>query len=144
MKKFSAEIKDEKQLAGLAKKLAKTFKKGMVIGLTGGLGAGKTTFVRHLIKAMAPGKNWVVQSPTFGLIHQYATRPPIAHLDLYRLPEQAVVEALETTGFGDFSDGSWLVFIEWSDRLPKGAVVFDGHLHFEIAADGLGRRVTGG
>jgi len=143
MKDFSTSIKSERQLALLAKKIAKGLKGGEVIGLTGGLGAGKTTFVRYLVKALAPKKNILVQSPTFGLIHQYATRPPIAHFDLYRLPEKAVLETLETTGFRDFLDGKWLVLMEWSDRLPPGAVRFDGEVHFGFSKEGSRREVRG-
>jgi len=143
MKEFSLTIKNEKQLGVLAKKIAKSLKPGEVIGLTGGLGAGKTTFVRHLVKALAPKKNIVVQSPTFGLIHQYATRPPIAHFDLYRLPEKAVMETLETTGFRDFLDGKWLVLMEWSDRLPQESALLDAEIHFEFTAAEQSRRVVG-
>lgn len=143
MKDFSVVVNNEKQLAALAKKIAKSLKPGEVIGLTGGLGAGKTTFVRHLVKALAAKKNIVVQSPTFGLIHQYATRPPIAHLDLYRLPKNAVLETLETTGFRDFLDGKWLVLMEWSDRLPPGAVPLDGEIHLEFSDEVSSREVRG-
>ncbi len=71
----------------LARQLALFAKAGMVFLLQGDLGAGKSTFARAFIKALALGQaGFDVPSPTFSLIQTYPeTRVPVAHVDFYRL-----------------------------------------------------------
>src|SRR5262245_26009535 len=57
---------------------------GLVVGLVGPLGAGKTTLVRAVVDG-AGGNPAAVSSPTFVLVQEYPGRFPIAHLDVYRL-----------------------------------------------------------
>ena len=72
-------------LRRLAQELAFAVRPGDLIALHGDLGAGKTTFAREVILAMAPDTP-EVPSPTFTLVQSYATpRMAIAHFDLYRL-----------------------------------------------------------
>ncbi|MCU0750053.1 MAG: tRNA (adenosine(37)-N6)-threonylcarbamoyltransferase complex ATPase subunit type 1 TsaE, partial [Akkermansiaceae bacterium] len=64
---------------------------GTVIGLVGGLGAGKTHWTKGFVAGM--GSPAEVTSPTFGLVHEYPSgRLPVFHLDFYRLnaPEELV------------------------------------------------------
>jgi len=61
----------------------------LVVTLSGDLGAGKTTFAKGFVAALAGGADVVVQSPTFALARTYPTTPPVHHLDLYRLHEQS-------------------------------------------------------
>src|SRR4051794_33472464 len=70
--------------------------RGLVIGLSGDLGAGKTQFVKGLARGLGIGER--VHSPTFTLVNIYGGgRLPLFHLDLYRLetPEQIVTAGLE-------------------------------------------------
>ena len=70
----------------LAKKMCSYFKDGAVITLEGDLGAGKTTFVRGLAKALHI--NEVVQSPTFNIMKLYLKGDrPLIHIDAYRLAD---------------------------------------------------------
>ncbi len=92
----------------LAAELAKLWKPGDVVLLSGELGAGKTTFVRGLLKSF--GHVGTVRSPTFNLIQTYPTTPPVMHADLYRL------ESAEGLGIEDYLD-EFVCLIEWPDRL---------------------------
>jgi tRNA threonylcarbamoyl adenosine modification protein YjeE len=86
---------------------------GDAIGLEGDLGAGKTTLVRAILRAL--GVSGEVPSPSFTLVQQYDTpRLKIAHYDLYRVADPAEVQEL---GLEDaIRDGA--VLIEWPERAP--------------------------
>ena len=86
-----------------AEQLAAKLKPGDIVFLIGGLGAGKTAFVRGLTRGL--GIQNTVQSPTFTIVNEYRSGPfPLFHFDLYRLDSE---EALYDIGFEDylFSDG---------------------------------------
>ncbi|MGB3414420.1 MAG: tRNA (adenosine(37)-N6)-threonylcarbamoyltransferase complex ATPase subunit type 1 TsaE [Microbacteriaceae bacterium] len=78
-------VEDISELAVLANQIAELLEAGDLLVLTGGLGAGKTTFTRSLAAAL--GVQDTVSSPTFILarVHQTETRVPLIHLDAYRL-----------------------------------------------------------
>jgi len=112
------DLPDEKTTAALATALAACARQGDVIGLSGPLGSGKTTFARYFIGARmgaGPGANQEVPSPTFTLVETYqpATGPAIWHFDLYRLetPEDAYELGIEDA----FAEG--IALIEWPERL---------------------------
>ncbi len=96
-----------------AKDLAGLLCPGDVVALDGVLGAGKTTLVRFLAKALgiAPDS---VSSPTFVLLHRYERegKPDLVHIDAYRLAP----EELDTLGLDAIEDGA-IVVIEWAERL---------------------------
>ncbi len=107
------------ELETLARKLALLLAPGDTITLRGDLGAGKTSFARALICAVAPGKPEVT-SPTFTLMQSYdvvlASGPEtLWHLDLYRLESATEAEAL---GLEEL----WphVVLIEWPEILGDG------------------------
>ncbi len=77
-------VKSEDELAEVASKIAAVLSPGDLLLLDGEMGAGKTTFTRYLMQALAPDQS--VSSPTFRLIHRYNTpKGSLYHLDLYRL-----------------------------------------------------------
>jgi tRNA threonylcarbamoyladenosine biosynthesis protein TsaE len=89
--------------------------KGSLIILTGPLGAGKTTLVQALAKAL--DSNAQVSSPTYTLIHEYPTpHGTLVHIDAYRLPS---TDALFELGLEDYLDRSRLVMVEWGEGLLK-------------------------
>lgn len=106
----------------LAKTIASTITGGEVFALTGGLGAGKTTFAKHLAKAL--GYKGRVTSPTFILNQTYTGKNPsnnarlfIHHLDLYRLENaDEVVQSGLTEHWGQPNS---ITIIEWADKAPK-------------------------
>ncbi len=95
----------------LAQQISLFAKVGMVILLRGELGAGKSTFARAFIKALAIAQNdFDVPSPSFSLIQTYhETRIPVAHVDLYRLGAKPDIEEL---GLHELVS-THLVLVEW-------------------------------
>jgi len=104
------------------------------IFLHGPLGAGKTTVVRGLLRAL--GEQGAIHSPTYGLVESYALGPgEIVHVDLYRLQGEADAEAL---GLRDSCHGGVLLLIEWPERAPAALPKPD--LMLTLAPEESGRR----
>src|SRR4030095_10715416 len=80
-------LPDEAPTRRRASRVAALARAGDVIGLAGGLGAGKTTFARAFIRARPGGESaGEVPSPTFTLVQVYELPgAPVWHFDLYRL-----------------------------------------------------------
>jgi tRNA threonylcarbamoyladenosine biosynthesis protein TsaE len=90
---------------------------GLVIGLSGDLGAGKTQLAKGIARGL--GITGRIHSPTFTLINQYQSgRLPFFHLDLYRLetPEQIIGAGLE-----EYFHPAGVTVIEWAERWPDAA-----------------------
>ena len=89
---------------------------GLVLALSGDLGAGKTVLVRGLARGL--GCRGRVHSPTFTLVNEYAGgRLPLLHLDLYRLETPA---ALASAGLEELPIAASVTVIEWAERLDLG------------------------
>jgi tRNA threonylcarbamoyladenosine biosynthesis protein TsaE len=96
----------------LGARLAVAARAGAIVYLRGDLGAGKTTFVRGLLRAFDPKA--VVKSPTYTLIEPYRFGTlTIMHFDLYRLRRAA---ELEDAGLRDAFTGDCLCLVEWPER----------------------------
>lgn len=88
---------------------------GLVIALSGDLGAGKTQLVKGIARGL--GVTSRIHSPTFTLVNQYSGgRLPLFHLDLYRLetPEQILSAGLE-----EYLRPDGVAVIEWAERMPE-------------------------
>ncbi len=97
---------------------------GTVVAFSGGMGMGKTAFVRGALKAY--GNDSFVSSPTFSLVHDYGGNPKVYHFDMYRVTD---IDDLYSTGFFDYLDENSVLFIEWSENiisaLPENTVFVD-------------------
>jgi len=100
----------------VAAALAAELKPGDVVLLRGGLGTGKTTFVRGAARALGVGEP--VTSPTFTIGHRYAGDVPVSHLDLHRLAGAGL--AAEDPGLlDDYLTADAIAFVEW----PEAAAI---------------------
>ena len=96
----------------LGERWGRAAQSGLVIGLSGDLGAGKTQFVKGLARGL--GIAMRVHSPTFALVNLYTGgRLTLFHLDLYRLdtPEQIAAAGLE-----DYLRPAGVTVVEWAER----------------------------
>jgi tRNA threonylcarbamoyladenosine biosynthesis protein TsaE len=85
---------------------------GMVIALSGELGAGKTQFVKGLARGL--GITTRVYSPSFALVNEYGGgRLPLFHLDLYRLETTKQIEA---AGLDEYLRAAGVTAIEWAEK----------------------------
>lgn len=100
----------------LGEKFGRAAKLGLIVALSGDLGAGKTQFVRGLARGLEiPAR---VHSPTFTLVNEYGGgRLKLFHLDLYRLetPQQIL-----SAGIEEFLQPDGVSVIEWAERLEAG------------------------
>ncbi|HEX5536846.1 MAG TPA: tRNA (adenosine(37)-N6)-threonylcarbamoyltransferase complex ATPase subunit type 1 TsaE [Sphingobium sp.] len=132
-------IRNEGDMMAAGAALAPCLRPGDIVALRGGLGAGKTTLVRGMLRAL--GLEEEAPSPTFAIVQPYAPPDvslPLAHVDLYRLdmPEEAAELGLDEY----LLDGA--LVIEWPERL--GAALWPDALMVDIAVapdDGI-RRLT--
>ncbi|HEV8021693.1 MAG TPA: tRNA (adenosine(37)-N6)-threonylcarbamoyltransferase complex ATPase subunit type 1 TsaE [Candidatus Lustribacter sp.] len=106
---------DQNALAAAAARLAKSLRAGDTLALSGELGAGKTTFVRALVRALH-GSDVPVSSPTFVFRHRYDGTPPIEHLDLFRIDDPADAADL---GLEEAFGPDRITVVEWPERLPE-------------------------
>ncbi|CAN5115381.1 bifunctional tRNA (adenosine(37)-N6)-threonylcarbamoyltransferase complex ATPase subunit type 1 TsaE/phosphotransferase [soil metagenome] len=114
-------LADEAQTLALGAVFAAALSPGLHLYLDGGLGAGKTTFVRGLLRAL--GHAGRVRSPTYALCEGYELQPPVAgieferiakiylyHFDFYRInPGDDWLDA----GFREAFEGDAVCLVEW-------------------------------
>lgn len=107
------EAPDQAATERIAAEIARLIRPGDLITLGGGLGVGKTTFARALIRSLCEDPGLEVPSPTFTLIQTYdAPRHPIVHADLYRVETP---QELDSLGWSETAEGAVLV-VEWAER----------------------------
>lgn len=111
---------------------------GAVLGISGPLGAGKTTLARGIARGMEIDAGYVVSSPTYTLMQSYpCAMGQLHHLDLYRIGGP---DDLESTGYRDHLGGETVLIIEWPEREPS--VLPPENLLVVIDYRGEGREVT--
>jgi tRNA threonylcarbamoyladenosine biosynthesis protein TsaE len=97
----------------LGEKFGRAADSGLVIALSGELGAGKTQFVKGLARGL--GISARVHSPTFTLVNEYGGgRLKLFHLDLYRLETRAQILS---AGLEEFLQPDGVAVVEWAERL---------------------------
>ena len=106
-------VPDLEAVTALAQRLAARLRAGDVVLLEGPMGAGKTTLTRALVAAL-DGDPDQVSSPTFTLMHHYAARLPVLHIDAWRLAD---AEELRAIGFDEALEAGGIACIEWPSRV---------------------------
>lgn len=128
-------LADEAATEALGARLARAMPPAdapLVLYLQGDLGAGKTTLVRGMLRAL--GESGVVRSPTYALLAEYEPGPAmrVLHLDLYRLNGPDELGAL---GLADYLPGSRAWLVEWPERAGgEGLPTPDARIHLEPVA----------
>ena len=92
--------------------LARDLPDGTVVALYGGLGAGKTAFVRGMARGL--GLDARVSSPTFTIVNEYLGARTLCHFDMYRLDSS---DELFDIGWEDYLRRGAVCAVEWSERV---------------------------
>lgn len=128
-------LTDEGATLAFAQRFAMDIVAPCSVALVGELGAGKTTFVRGVLRAL--GVAGAIKSPTYALVESYDTaKGTVHHLDAYRIES---VDDFAARGGFEYFEAPSIRFVEWPERL-QDAIVFDVVVRFDF--DGDGRRVT--
>jgi tRNA threonylcarbamoyladenosine biosynthesis protein TsaE len=133
----AADWRDEAQCAATAQALAaKSALRDAVVELDGPLGAGKTTFVRHLLHAL--GVQGHVKSPTYAVMEPYELPGGAAfHFDFFRFDDP---QEWEDAGFRDVYAGPGLKIAEWPDKAAGLLPAPDLRIVIEVGDDAHTRR----
>ncbi len=107
-------IKDKKHLPDASEKFLKLFGQKRIFAFHGSMGAGKTTIIKAICKAL--GAIDIVSSPTFTLVNEYRTTrgETIYHIDFYRIRKQ---EEVFDFGIEEYLDGVSYCFMEWPELI---------------------------
>jgi len=139
---LSIESKSAAQTEALGIRLACALSGGMLITLSGELGAGKTVFVRGIACGLNMPPGVLVTSPTYVLQHIYrGGRLTLYHIDAYRMGGGA--NEFESSGLAEcLNDSQSLVCLEWPDRLHDFKWPGD-HINVQVEhVDPQTRRIT--
>ncbi|WP_227817656.1 tRNA (adenosine(37)-N6)-threonylcarbamoyltransferase complex ATPase subunit type 1 TsaE [Nitrogeniibacter aestuarii] len=127
-----AHLKDEDDTLAMGAKIAPALTPGLVIYLVGDLGAGKTTLVRGLLRAL--GHTGSVKSPTYTLIEPYVvSRLNLYHFDFYRFtsPDEYLEAGLE-----EYFTNEGVCLVEWPDKAAPYVAAPDVEIGLTVAGDG--------
>ena len=102
------------QTESVGEEFVKTLHPGAVVAFYGGLGAGKTAFIRGMVKGI--GIDEYVTSPTFTIVNEYLGPIPVFHFDMYRLSGE---DELFDIGWEDYLKRGGICCVEWSENVPE-------------------------
>lgn len=125
-------ISDLCQLQALGVELGKLLCPGMVVGLQGLLGSGKTTLVRAIAVGLGCKHPEFVTSPTYVLVQEYSARCPIFHMDAYRLKNPR--DFLEMGGLEAF-DPEGVLLVEWEEKIRQYLPINRIHISLVITGE---------
>ena len=92
--------------------IVKQLQPGDICLLYGDMGMGKTTFVSKIMSHLS---FYDVSSPTYSIVQEYDSIPPVYHIDVYRVEGSSQIDLLDLDYYFDQKDH--ITFIEWPDRL---------------------------
>jgi len=147
LKTWQFESHSGKETIALGHRIAALLVPPKFLILRGDLGAGKTTLVKGIAKALDAAEPDEVTSPTFTLIHEYegsrsvnGGREPVMlyHLDLYRIQNERQLDSL---GLEELSGPDSLVLVEWGEKFPSVVKRSQGEIEMR-ATGGDSRSIT--
>lgn len=128
-------LKDEAATIAAGERIAAGLKPGDLLLLQGGLGAGKTTLARAIVRRLAGDPDLEVPSPSFALVQPYdMPAGPVLHADLYRLAHEGDISEL-----GLFDRPEAIVLVEWPERAPSLVSRANLNIRLDVPKDGRGR-----
>ncbi len=126
------DLPNESATIALAIKFAACVQAPLVLTFKGDIGAGKTTFIRALLRQL--GVSSTIKSPTFSLVESYfCTDFQLHHFDLYRIHDES---ELDFIGFRDYFSVNAVCCIEWPQRAPSHLLRVDVELSLSIKGAG--------
>ncbi|MFO0555019.1 MAG: tRNA (adenosine(37)-N6)-threonylcarbamoyltransferase complex ATPase subunit type 1 TsaE [Polyangiaceae bacterium] len=136
MPPFEVELPNRRSTKHLARSLARALRPSDLVVLSGALGAGKTFFVRAVLRTLGLAESDAVTSPTFALVNEYVLGPlEVWHADLYRLGDESELGPL---GLGDARARGAVLLVEWG--APYAAALGNDHASIALELGPLGRR----
>ena len=128
--------KSESETEAVGEKLAERLPGGSVVALYGGLGAGKTAFVRGMARGL--GLSARVSSPTFTIVNEYLGPRELIHFDMYRL---SCADELFDIGWEDYLARGAVCAVEWSENVEDAFFGDEIRVHIDKLSD-TGRKIT--
>ncbi len=120
---------DEAATVALGGQLAQLLRPGLVLWLDGDLGAGKTTLVRALLRAL--GYAGAVKSPTYSLVEVYVVSSLyLYHFDFYRFSDP---EEFNDAGLDEYFRNDAVCLVEWPEKAAGHVPPADLSLVFRFA-----------
>lgn len=112
MTSLEVELPTRRATRRLGTALAGALVPSALVILNGSLGAGKTFFVRGVLRALGVPQREPVTSPTFSLVHEFETEPRVLHADLYRLES---AKELDPLGLAEARKSGAALLVEWGE-----------------------------
>ena len=118
--------RNTEETEALGESFARSLSPGAVVALYGGLGAGKTAFVRGMARGL--GISCRVSSPTFTIVNEYKGERELAHFDMYRLNS---ADELFDIGWEDYLASGAVCAVEWSENVEGAFCCYEIKVEIE-------------
>lgn len=123
--------RNETETVALGRELAQLLEPGMLLSLSGPLGAGKTCFIKGVAQGLGIDEN-EIKSPSFTLVNEYYGRVPLFHFDLYRMANPV---ELKEIGWDDYLMRDGIIAVEWGEKATGFLPAKRIEVQFQILSD---------